>query len=154
MKTIKVSDEDYAAIAKILARDHSDLFTRIFMLKAKRQRKEVKDTGMSDTDMEYFHLAWKAWPDTVKGKWIPGQGFEVKPVLKGSRKMAAENFSAMLVNGTARELYAAAIVYLNEAPSVKEGYIQNVATFYGPRKATVLEYLERAKALIEVQDAG
>ena len=66
--------------------------------------------------------------------------------------MAMDNFLRMMSHASARQLYAAAIAYLTEAPSVKEGFIQNVATFYGPKKGTVLEWLDRAKEMIEEQD--
>lgn len=154
MKAIKVSDEDYSTIASLIAKTDPTMFQRIFVkVKQKREHKH-ESPAANGTNMQYFMAAWRGWPTDVKGKWIPGQGFEQRVVLKGSRKMAMDAFfSAIETSGaTARELYAASVAYLLEAPSVKEGWVQNVSTFYGPRKATYMEWLDRARQMIEEQD--
>ncbi len=154
MKAIKVSDEDYSAIASMIAQSDPSMFQRIFVkVKQKREHKRHEPTA-TGTNMEYFMAAWRGWPESVRGKWIPGHGYEQRTVLKGSRKMAMDSFFSIVSSGaaTARELYAASVAYLTESPSVKEGYVQNVATFYGPRKATYLEWVERGRQLIKEQD--
>ncbi len=153
MKTLKLSDEDYTMLATILAVGHPELFQRVYIPAAKRPHKEAKQLGLMGDDLNYFMAAWKAWPTEVTTKkWQAGVGYEKHTVLKGSRQMAMDNFLRMMSHASARQLYAAAIAYLTEAPSVKEGFIQNVATFYGPKKGTVLEWLDRAKEMIEEQD--
>lgn len=154
MKAIKVSDEDYSAIASMIAKTDPGMFQRIFVkVKQKRERAHAAPSA-TGSNMEYFMAAWRGWPTEVRGKWIAGQGYESRTVLKGSRKLGMDAFfSAMETsNSTARELYAASVAYLLEAPSVKEGWVQNVSTFYGPRKATYMEWLERARQMIEEQD--
>jgi hypothetical protein len=153
MKVLRVSDEDFAAIASMVALTDQAMFQRLFIPATKRPRKEAKVLELTGTDLDYFMAAWKSWPEEVKTtKWVPGQGFEKRTVLKGSRQMAMENFKAMLSQATARELYAASVAYLLESPSVKEGFVQNVSTFYGSQKATVLEWLDRARQMIAEQD--
>jgi hypothetical protein len=153
MKVLRLEDDDYLMVIQAL-QGHPELLRRILIKKAKRAPAACRQFKLEGADLEYFMAAWRGWPTEVKGKWVPGQGFEKKTVLKGSRKEAAENFTNLLVDGhaNARELYAASVAYLLESPAVKEGFVQNVATFYGPKKATVLEWLDRAKEMIAEQD--
>lgn len=153
MAKVKISGEVFAELITYLNAHNSPLGMKLILdasAPKPRAKKEEDPTRIhpDGNDYAYFCMAWDAWPKTVKGNWVPGQGFEQRIVLKGSKLMAERNFKVMLAENTAEELYAAAVAYLHEAPSVKEGYVQNVSTFYGPKKGTVLEWLDRGRELL------
>ena len=120
-------------------------------LKAKKPKeKKVRITALKPDSIEAFNEAWACIPptrrviDKIINDWVN------EPVPKGSRFKAEENFQAIVDSGhaTPYELYAAIHAYVNEDANVKKGFYQHVSTFYGPEKATWIQWMERAKQLV------
>lgn len=120
-----------------------------------RRVKRLKTTDLKPGSVDAFQAAWEAIPKTVT-RWNQGQRRDLEePVAKGSRAQAERRFQELVDQGIARPrtLYVAFWAYLNEGDGPKRGYIQHMASFFGPEKATWREWLERARE-IELEKFG
>jgi hypothetical protein len=108
-------------------------------------------TYLKPKSVKAFDLAWDT-PPKVFRKWDQlTRDYVEEPVSKGSRLEAEKNFQAIADAGVATpaDLYYAFHAYITEGSGPKEGYFQALSTFYGPVKATYLQYLDRGRELAE-----
>lgn len=111
--------------------------------------KKLRTTDLKAGSMEAFQAAWDSIPKTVL-RWNQGQRRDIEePVAKGSRAQAERRFQAIVDQGlaTPRTLYVAFWAYLNEGEGPRKGYVQHMASFFGPDKATWREWLDRGKQI-------
>lgn len=135
---------------EVLQKASSPSAPEVLPLKVAKEKKprKVKTTGLKgDDSLEAFNAIWEAFPRT-KREWsqVTREWADV-PVAPGSRLEGENNFQAIVDSGVCKPhmLYYAFWAYLQESPKVKDGFIQQVSTFFGPKKATYLEWLERAE---------
>lgn len=114
-----------------------------------KKAKKVQTSALKPASMEAFEAVW-ATPPKVFAKWDKdAKAFLDEPVSKGSRLKAERAFQAVVDSGVCppAELYYAFFAYITEGPGPKKGYFQAVSTFFGPEKATYLEWLDRGRQL-------
>ena len=111
---------------------------------------KVRVTALKEGSFDDFQNAWETVPPTrrVVDKTI--NDWVNEPIPKGSRFQAEKNFQSIVDSGhaTSYELYAAFHAYIQEDAQVKKGFYQHLSTFYGPEKATWIQWMERAKQLV------
>ena len=122
--------------------------------KPKKEKKppKVRTTALKPESVKAFEACWAAYPETFR-KWVQGvQDFVDEPVAKGSKFQGELAFQALVDAGVAtpKVLYCAIFAYLTEGIMPKRGFFQAVSTFFGPEKATYLEWLERGRELAQV----
>lgn len=120
----------------------------------RRRKVDVKTTDLLPDSEKYFEILWQDWPKEGTRK-VEKFGRMVDMEVRherGSRARAERAYQKIIDAGVAtpRELYVCAYHYWRDAQD--RGFVQHVATFFGPDKATWREYLERAKATIAKQD--
>lgn len=111
--------------------------------------KRLRTTDLKPASAEAFQAAWESIPKTVT-RWDQSQRRDVEEaVAKGSRAQAERRFQAIVDEGLAspRTLYVAFWAYLTEGDGPKKGYVQHMASFFGPEKATWREWIERGRAI-------
>jgi len=115
----------------------------------KGKGRKVQTSALKPTSAEAFEAVWSTPPKSFS-KWDKdSKAFVDEPVSKGSRLKAERAFQAVVDSGICppAELYYAFFAYITEAPGPKKGYFQAVSTFFGPEKATYLEWLDRGRQL-------
>jgi hypothetical protein len=118
-------------------------------LSGKKPRKVVRTTWLKPESVKAFDAIWSTPPKTFR-KWNAEEKVWVdEPVAKGSRLEGERAFQALVDAGVEvpRILYAAFHAYITEADGPKKGFFQAVSTFFGPKKATYLEWLDRGRQL-------
>ncbi len=80
---------------------------------------------------------WDLYPEQVEREGEPLK------VDRGLKNKARERFAAWCKKTSPLALYLSFRAYIKNHPKVKEGYVQELATFLGPKKATVKDYLEQ-----------
>lgn len=118
---------------------------------AKKERKprKVITTHLKAPSVEAFQAAWETPPKSFR-KWDKeAREYVDKPVAKGSRLEAERNFQAIVDSGASSpaDLYYAFFGYTSEGDGPREGFFQALSTFYGPEKATWLQWLDRGREL-------
>jgi hypothetical protein len=111
--------------------------------------KKLKTTELKPESVEAFQAAWETIPASVV-RWDANVRRDIEEaVAKGSRAEAERNFQAIVDAkiATPRTLYVALYAYITEGEGPRKGFVQHCATFYGPKKRTYLEWLERAREL-------
>lgn len=111
--------------------------------------KKVQTSALKPASMEAFEAVWSTPPKSFP-KWDKDtKAFMDEPVSKGSRLKAERAFQAVVDSGICppAELYYAFFAYITEGPGPKKGYFQAVSTFFGPEKASYLEWLDRGRQL-------
>ena len=85
--------------------------------------------------LPWFELTWKLWREHHRDP--------------GSRKIVMERWVQVQhsLKVPSRLVALAAWAYVQEEEKIRRGYMQTLETFLGPRKATVMEWLERAQEL-------
>lgn len=116
--------------------------------KAKKERKVVT-THLKPESVKPFQAVWDTPPKAFRFWSKETKDWADKPVHKGSRLEAEGNFQKIVDSGAASapDLYYAFFAYITEGSGPKDGFFQAVSTFYGPEKATWLEWLDRGRAL-------
>ena len=121
------------------------------LLKVKKEKppKKIKTTALKPECVAVFQTTWDSPPKTVRKVDKELNDWVNEPVAKGSRMQAERNFQGIVDSGvaTADELCYAFQAYCLEGIGPKKGFFQHVSTFFGPEKATYLEWLERAKQI-------
>lgn len=115
----------------------------------KKKPKRVQTTCLKPDAIEAFEAIWSTPPKTFP-KWDRDtKAFLDEPVHKGSRLEAERAFQAVVDAGvdSPKILYAAFFAYITEGEGPKKGFFQAVSTFFGPKKATYLEWLDRGRQL-------
>ena len=119
--------------------------------KPKKEKKpKIITTALRPEALEAFQAIWEAFPRRGPQKWDrEAQSYVSEPQSPGSRLKAETNFQRIIDNGvaSARLLYLAFYAYVTEEPKVEKGFVQQVSTFFGPEKATYLEWLDRARQI-------
>lgn len=121
------------------------------LLKVKKEKppKKIKTTALNPESVRAFEVAWNKPPKTFNTWSKETKSFEDIHVVKGSRMQAERNFQAIVDAGVATpaDLCYAFQSYILEGEGPKKGFFQHVSTFFGPEKATYLEWLERGREL-------
>jgi len=103
-----------------------------------KPRTDPKDALLLPPELEaWFQAIWcDVWPDKVMrdNEWI-----KVDP---GGKALARERFGEHAASIKPVALYLATRAYVKNHMKLKKGYVQEVSTFFGPRKATYKDYLE------------
>lgn len=119
--------------------------------KPKKGRKsKLETTGLRPEFLEAFQALWETFPREGPRRWDgEAQKWISERLSPGSRFQAEKNFQRIIDNGiaTGRQLYLSFYAYVHEEPKVEKGFVQQVSTFFGPEKATYLEWLERGKQI-------
>ena len=92
----------------------------------------------------WFDAIWnEVWPEKTlrDGLWCP--------VNLGRKYVARERFATYCKHFSPVAIYLAARAYVRNDPKVKDGFIQEVSTFLGPKKATCRDYLEEILPYLE-----
>jgi hypothetical protein len=118
-------------------------------VKKEKPPKKIKTTALKPECVAVFQTTWDSPPKTVRKVDKELNDWVNEPVAKGSRMQAERNFQGIVDSGvaTADELCYAFQAYCLEGIGPKKGFFQHVSTFFGPEKATYLEWLERAKQI-------
>lgn len=108
-------------------------------------------TALKDGSKEAWAAVLSEWPEPHRSWDVETRSFVDEPHDKGSLLQGEECFQGIVDSGaaTAYELYAAWHAYVTEEPKVAKGFVQRLSTFYGPGKATWVQWLDRARALIK-----
>lgn len=116
--------------------------------KVRKPRRRVQlDLGLTPEESRVFEAIWQVWPTDREGKIPRGKKFE-----------AADAFKALLESGaTLAEIEEIGLSYPDH-PKARDGYVQNVSTFFGERgwcregiirlRAQRKEAIEHAEAVI------
>lgn len=116
-----------------------------------KKEKKVKTSFLKPESQKAWDAVASEFPRTTR-KWSDETREWVdEPNDPGSIKQGQECFQALVDSGagTPYELYAAWHAYVTEEPKVAKGFVQRYSTFYGPGKATWLQWLERGRQLIK-----
>ena len=97
--------------------------------------------------MWFDAIWWDLYPEQVLREG------ELLKVDRGLKNKGRERFAEWSKMTTPLALYLAFRAYIKNHPKVKEGYIQELSTFLGPKKATVKDYLETVLPWIEKHPA-
>ena len=88
---------------------------------------------LTEYQQHEFNKIWQAWPNKRD---------DGKPA-KGDRFRAMEAFASAIHSGYSPEdLVLAGAKYLTTYREDRAGFLQQVATFYGPQKRTFMTYME------------
>ena len=120
-------------------------------MSTRKKEKKIRTTGLKPESIESFDFLWSEFPKTHT-KWDEvAKEWKKIPNDPGSKIKAETRFQEIVDAGVATpyELYSAFHAYVVEWPKVKEGFVQQVSTFLGLDKATYLQWLERARQLIQ-----
>ena len=86
---------------------------------------------------------WDLYPEKVVREG------ELLTVDRGRKTIARERFAAWCKKVKPVAIYLAFRAYIKNDQKVKDGYIQELSTFLGPKKATVQDYLETTLPYLE-----
>lgn len=124
-------------------------------VKKQKPPKRIKITGLKpesvkawEAIMDTFPKSHRVWDEVVKD-------WKDEPISKGAILPAQENFQAIVdaQAATPKELYATFYAYIQEEPKVAKGFVQQLATFFGPKKATWIQWIERGREMIRDQES-
>lgn len=110
-----------------------------------RAKVEADDAFLLPPDIEPWFQA--CWMDLYPLK-VVREG-ELLTVDRGRKAVARERFGAWCKKVKPVAIYVAFRAYLKNDEKVKKGFIQEFATFLGPKKATVKDYLESTASHLE-----
>lgn len=120
-------------------------------VKKEKPPKKIRTTALKPESQECFGFLWAEFPKS-HNKWDQEtKCYKDYPLDPGSKFKAEERFQAIIDAqiATAYELYSSFHAYIAESPKVKDGFVQQVSTFFGVEKATYLQWLDRARQLIQ-----
>ena len=121
----------------------------------KKKEKKIKTTGLKPESEKAWSAILEAFPKSHRVWDEVTKDWKDEPISKGAILPAQENFQAIVdaKAATPKELYAAFYAYTTEEPNISRGFVQNLSTFYGPKKATWLQWIDRGRELIQEQEA-
>jgi|GEM_PF-5193541 len=114
-----------------------------------KKPRKIQTTALKSDSQKAFEAIWSTPPKTFSRWSAEEKTWLDEPVPKGSRMEGERAFQALVDAQveTPRVLYAAFHAYITEAEGPKKGFFQAVSTFFGPKKATYLEWLDRGRQL-------
>lgn len=115
--------------------------------KARSDKKQGEDAAgyklPADLDPWFDAIWWDLYPEKVVCEG------ELVSVDRGRKTVARKRFAAWAKKVKPVALYIAFRAYIKSDKKVKDGYIQELSTFLGPKKATVEDYLETTRPYLD-----
>ncbi|HOD33962.1 MAG TPA: hypothetical protein PKO12_10810 [Holophaga sp.] len=109
-----------------------------------REKKEPPSLKLPPHLEPWFEAIWfDVWPEQVV------KDGSLVPVDRGRKAVARERFQGHARAYLPVALYLSTRAYVKNDPKVKDGYVQTVATFFGPGKSTFKDYLEEILPWLE-----